>query len=195
MNYNDEDLQNHELDFWIKSYNPPFFHFNFYNNFFNFSELSGKKTIDIGCGGAPISDYCGISDIDLTINDPLIGQLISHKKYEHLQKYKYFSCSLFDLEEGGYEYLVCLNVIDHFNDTEYTFVDKFNSLISDGGYMWLYFDIRSYNDENHLAIDKFKILEKIKINFEIVKISYEINPVHKGWSSINESIRLIAKKK
>ena len=31
MNYEDHDLQNHELDFWINSYTPPFFHFNFYN--------------------------------------------------------------------------------------------------------------------------------------------------------------------
>jgi 2-polyprenyl-3-methyl-5-hydroxy-6-metoxy-1,4-benzoquinol methylase len=196
MNYEDHDLQNHELDFWINSYTPPFFHFNFYNSFFNFSELSGKKTIDIGCGGAPISDYCGVSNIDLTIVDPLIDDLLKHKKYEHLKNYNHISRSLFDLDNSDvYEYLVCLNVIDHFNDDEYGFVDKFHDLISDEGYMWLYFDVRNKNDENHLLVDKDKILKKIESKFEIVNISYEINPTHKGWSSVNESIRIVAKKK
>lgn len=195
MNYNDNDLQNHELDFWLTGYNPPFFHYDFYKNFFDFSELSRKKTIDVGCGGAPISDYCGILDIDLTIVDPLIEKLINHDKYEHLKKYKYFSCSLFDLDNQEYDYLVCLNVIDHFNDNEYSFVDKFHSLISDGGYMWLYFDVRNQNDENHLSIDRNKIIKKIETKFEILKISNDINPKHNGWSSINESIRIVAKKK
>jgi 2-polyprenyl-3-methyl-5-hydroxy-6-metoxy-1,4-benzoquinol methylase len=195
MIYNDDELQNHELDFWINGYNPPFFHYEFYNEFFDFSELSGKKTIDIGCGGTPISDYCGISDINLTIVDPLIEKLLTHNKYKHLEKYNHFSCSLFDLEPLDYDYLVCLNVIDHFNDDQYSFVDKFHSLISDNGFMWLYFDVRTQNDESHLAIDRNKILKKIESKFDIIKISSNINPKHNGWSSIVESIRIIAKKK
>lgn len=195
MNYTDGDLQNHELDFWIKSYKPPFFHIEFYKDFFDFSELSGKKTIDIGCGGAPISDYCGVEDIDLTINDPLIDDLIKNEKYQHMSKYKYHSCSLFDLNVEGHDFLVCLNVIDHFNDSEYVFIDKFYSLLIDDGFLWLYYDVRSKNDGSHLFLDNEKLLKKIESKFDIIKISEKINPKHEGWSSVNKSIRLIAKKK
>ena len=195
MNYSDLDLQNHELDFWLKSYSPPFIHEDFYKQFFNFSELSEKKTLEIGCGGAPITDYCGFSNIDLTIADPLIEELIKNEKFKHLSEFKYFSKSLFDLDNNSYEHLVCLNVIDHFNDTEYQFVEKFHSLLGDGGKIWLYYDVRDSNNGNHLAIDNNKLIKKIEEKFTIEKIDDNINPKHRGWSSVNKSIRLIATKK
>lgn len=195
MKYTDEKLQEHELNFWINSYNPPFPHLSFYKSFFNFSKLSGKKTIDIGCGGAPISDYCGVSDINLTIVDPLIDKLILCEKFKHLSKYNYHSNSLFELNENDYEYLICLNVVDHFNDPTYNFVDKFSSLLKKDGIMWLYYDVRDVDDGEHLSINNDLLLKTIKNHFEIVEISDSINPTHKGWSSVNNSIRLIAKKK
>lgn len=194
MKYTDEKLQDHELNFWINEYKPPFFHINFYSNFFNFEELSNKKTVDIGCGGTPISDYCGVIDIDLTIVDPLIDKLITHEKYKHLSKYNYSSKSLFDFNGTDYEYLVCLNVVDHFNDSDYKFVDKFSDILKKDGLMWLYYDVRDVNDGEHLAIDNQKLLNKIKQNFEIIKIDESINPTHIGWSSVNKSIRLVGKK-
>jgi cyclopropane fatty-acyl-phospholipid synthase-like methyltransferase len=190
MNYTDEDLKNHELKFWINSYEPPFIHLDFYREFFNFSELSKKKTIDIGCGGAPISDYCDVHDINLT----LISDLVKNPKFSHLSKYKFYSNSLFDLNESGYEYLVCLNVIDHFNDESYSFIDKFHSFLKDDGIMWLYYDVRDKNDGNHLRIDNLRLIEKMKSKFEILKMDNTINPKHSGWSSVNKSIRIIAKK-
>jgi hypothetical protein len=195
MEYTDEKLQDHELNFWLKNYNGDFFHLKFYQEFFNFSELSGKKTVDIGCGGAPISDYCGVNDIDLTIVDPLIDKLIEHDKFKHLSKYNYSSNSLFDFNDNEYEYLVCLNVVDHFNDSEYTFVDKFSSILKIDGLMWLYYDVRDINDGEHLSINNEKLINKIKDNFEIIRMDESINPTHSGWSSVNKSIRLIAKKK
>jgi 2-polyprenyl-3-methyl-5-hydroxy-6-metoxy-1,4-benzoquinol methylase len=194
MEYTDEKLQDHELNFWLNGYNGNFFHLKFYQEFFNFSELSDKKTVEIGCGGSPISDYCGVNDINLTIVDPLIEKLIVHSKYEHLLKYNYFSSSLFDFNGDDYEYLVCLNVIDHFNDFDYNFVDKFSSLLKDDGFMWLYYDVRDINDADHLAIDNEKLINKIKQHFEIIRIDESINPTHIGWSSVNKSIRLIGKK-
>jgi hypothetical protein len=195
MEYTDEKLQDHELNFWLKNYNGDFFHLKFYQEFFNFSELSGKKTVDIGCAGAPISDYCGVNDIDLTIVDPLIDKLIEHDKFKHLSKYNYSSNSLFDFNDNEYEYLVCLNVVDHFNDSEYTFVDKFSSILKIDGLMWLYYDVRDINDGEHLSINNEKLINKIKDNFEIIRMDESINPTHSGWSSVNKSIRLIAKKK
>jgi 2-polyprenyl-3-methyl-5-hydroxy-6-metoxy-1,4-benzoquinol methylase len=195
MEYTDEKLQSHELNFWINSYTPPFFHLKFYESFFNFKELSGKKTVDIGCGGAPISDYCGVDDINLTIVDPLINDLIVNDKFKHLSKYNYFSGSLFDLVDEGFEYLVCLNVVDHFNDPEYSFVEKFHSLLTNEGFLWLYYDVRSINSGDHLAINNTHLINKIEKYFEILKIDNSINPKHKGWSNVNESIRIIGKKK
>lgn len=195
MQYTDNKLQDHELNFWINSYPGYLWHSTFYQEFFNFAELSKKKTVDIGCGGSPITDYCGINDIDLTIVDPLINELIKYDKFKHLSKYHYYSNSLFDFNGSDYEYIVCLNVVDHFNDTEYNFVDKFSSILKTEGVMWLYYDIRDINDGDHLAINNEKLMSKIKQNFEIITLSESINPRHIGWSSVNKSIRMVAKKK
>ena len=196
MEYTDEHLQNHELDFWINGYKPPFFHKDFYNEFFNFQELSTKKVVDIGCGGAPIAEYNDINAINLTIVDPLIGELIKHPKYEHLAKYDYFSGTLFDFPKVEYDCLVCLNVIDHFNDPEYTFVDKFCRILKrTDSQMWLYFDLRTKDDGDHLMIDEEKLMSKISEKFTIVKIDHTTNPTHNGWSSVYKSIRLIAEKR
>jgi 2-polyprenyl-3-methyl-5-hydroxy-6-metoxy-1,4-benzoquinol methylase len=195
MEYTDDKLQDHELNFWLNSYKGDFFHLKFYQEFFNFSELSEKKTVDIGCGGAPISDYCGVNNINLTIVDPLIDKLIKHDKFKHLSKYDYSSNSLFDFNGADYEYLVCLNVVDHFNDSEYSFVDKFSSILKVGGFVWLYYDVRDINDGDHLSINNEKLINKIKENFEIIRMDESINPTHRGWSSVNKSVRIIAKKK
>lgn len=195
MEYTDDKLQDHELNFWLNGYKGDFFHLKFYQEFFNFSELFEKKTVDIGCGGAPISDYCGVNNINLTIVDPLIDRLIKHDKFKHLSNYDYSSNSLFDFNGTDYEYLVCLNVVDHFNDSEYSFVDKFSSILKLGGFMWLYYDVRDINDGDHLAINNEKLINKIKENFEIIKMDESINPTHRGWASVNKSVRMVAKKK
>ena len=156
MKYTDHELQEHELNFWVNSYNPPFFHIDFYKQFFDFKNLVGKKVVDIGCGGAPISDYCGVNGINLTIVDPLIDNLIKHPKYEHLKKYNYFSNSLFDFTEKNYDFLICLNVIDHFNDPQYSVIDKFSDILSENGELWLYYDLRTKDDGDHLMIDNGK---------------------------------------
>lgn len=195
MDYSDDKLQNHELNFWLNGYKPPFFHLEFYKSFFNFLELKNKKVLDVGCGGTPISEYCGVDGINLTILDPLISQLILNSKYEHLSKYKNVSKSLFDFNGSDYEYIVCLNVVDHFNDPEYTFVDKFYSFLKTDGILWLYYDVRDINDGEHLAIDNIKLLKKLKENFDVLNLDETINPNHVNWSSVKKSIRLIAKKK
>ena len=194
MEYTDEKLQDHELNYWLNGYKPPFPHLKFYQDFFDFTELSERRVLDIGCGGTPISDYCGVCDIKLTIVDPLIDRLIKHDKFKHLSKYDHYSNSLFDFNGDNFEYLVCLNVIDHFNDIEYSFVDKFSSILKIDGFMWLYYDVRDINDGDHLAINNEKLINKIRQNFEIIRMDEKINPTHIGWSSVNKSVRLIAKK-
>jgi 2-polyprenyl-3-methyl-5-hydroxy-6-metoxy-1,4-benzoquinol methylase len=195
MNYTDDGLQIHELNFWLNSYKPPFFHLEFYKDFFDFSTLKNKKVLDVGCGGAPISEYCGVDDINLTMLDPLMSRLLLHEKYIHLNKYDHFSGSLFDFDKSNYEYVVCLNVIDHFNDPDYSFIDKFHSFLCKEGFLWLYYDVRHKNDGDHLMIDNEKLISRLESRFDIVKIDESINPTHSGWASVSKSIRIIAKKK
>jgi SAM-dependent methyltransferase len=195
VKYTDAELQDHELIFWIRDYKPPFFHRDFYASFFDFSELQGKSVADIGCGGAPISDYSGVSNFDLTIVDPLINSLMQSAKFMHLKKYKTFSGSLFDFNETGYDYVVCLNVIDHFHDRYFNFVNVFHSNLREGGLLWLYFDVRDVDDGHHLSVDSQRLLDKISKFFSIVKIDSSINPVHQGWASVRSSVRLIAQKR
>jgi 2-polyprenyl-3-methyl-5-hydroxy-6-metoxy-1,4-benzoquinol methylase len=195
MNYSDKNLQDHELDFWVNHYNPPFYHMDYYKSFFDFEKLSEKKVIDIGCGGAPISEYIEIPNINLTILDPLINDLLKFEKFSNLKKYNYFSGSLFDFDKSDYDYIVCLNVIDHFNDDEYTFIDKFFDFLNKNGELWLYYDLRHKNDGDHLLIDNEKLMNKLNTKFSIIDTSDKVNPKHINWSTVYSSIRLIAKKK
>ena len=114
---------------------------------------------------------------------------------KHLSKYDNVSESLFNFYGVDYEYVVCLNVVDHFNDPEYTFVDKFYTFLKNEGVLWLYYDVRDINDAEHLAIDNTKLLNKIKEKFDILNIDETTNPNHVNWGSVKKSIRLIAKKK
>lgn len=194
MTYSDEHLQNHELNYWLHGFIPPLHHAPFYQSFFNFKELNDKKVIEIGCGGSPITEYNDIS-VDLTLLDPILDKLIAHKKYEHLSQYKIFPLSMLDFKEGGYDYAVCLNVIDHFNDPECVFVDKFWEMLGENGKLWLYYDVRSEDNGDHLALDHDKIIRKIESLFTIEQINQNINPIHRGWSLVHTSVRLIASKK
>ena len=55
MNYSDEYLQNHELNYWLSGFVPPLHHKSFYDEFFSFEELNSKKVVEVGCGGSPIT--------------------------------------------------------------------------------------------------------------------------------------------
>jgi 2-polyprenyl-3-methyl-5-hydroxy-6-metoxy-1,4-benzoquinol methylase len=198
MSYTDKELQDDELAFWIKDFKPPLFHENWYNQFFPFNELEGKKVTEIGCGGYPISEYDSNRNIsmDLTIVDPLIESLLGKEKYEHLLKYNRFSESALDFTSKlKQDYLVCLNVIDHFNDPDFKFIDNFAKSLKKGGLLWLYYDVRKENSHGHLAIDHNSIIKKIEEIFTIEKIDESVNPTHLGWSTVYKSIRLIGRKK
>jgi 2-polyprenyl-3-methyl-5-hydroxy-6-metoxy-1,4-benzoquinol methylase len=194
MNYSDEHLQNHELNYWLNGFNPPLHHKHFYNEFFPFEELNSQKVVEVGCGGSPITEYNQITP-QLTLIDPLLDKLILHDKFKHLSQHTIFSQSLLDFKQKGYDYAVCLNVIDHFNDPECSFINVFSDMLISGGELWLYYDVRSKDDGDHLALDDDKIQSKIKEKFKINKIDLTVNPIHLNWSSVYKSVRIIATKK
>lgn len=197
MGYNDNELQQHELNYWLTGHKLPFHHEKFYKEFFNFSKLHSKNVIEIGCGGCPISEYSGIEFTNnLTLLDPLLNSLIRYDRYYNLQKYNLISESILELKtDEKFDNIICLNVIDHFNDTEYLFVQKMANILNENGELWLYYDLRTMDSDDHLAIDNIKLMKTLEDHFDIIKISRDINPTHIGWSNIYESIRLILQKK
>jgi 2-polyprenyl-3-methyl-5-hydroxy-6-metoxy-1,4-benzoquinol methylase len=196
MKYTKEHLENHELNYWFNTQDPnrDIKHLKFYQEIFNFDLLEEKKVIDVGCGGTPVTNYT-TKNFDLTILDPIIDKLTDNDRYKHLLEYKNFSGSILDYNETNFDVLVCLNVIDHFEDPEAIFIDKFKEILKPNGELWLYYDVRDENSDDHLKLDNEFILNKIQKYFTIEKISESINPKHIGWSKIKKSIRLIAKKK
>lgn len=193
--YTDEQMQDHELLFWVRDFYPPLYHESWYKLFFPFEELDGKKVADVGCGGYPISNYIN-SKMDLLLVDPLLDRLIATEKYAHLSDNKIFSGSILDFDpKEKLDYVVCLNVIDHFNDPSFTLVDKFENALTPGGELWLYYDVRPNDAEDHKALDSDGIMNKIKEKFDIIKMDETVNPKHIGWSGVYKSIRIIARKK
>lgn len=189
-----------EIDFWL-GYNQPyndFKHKQYYVDFFDFSIVKGD-VIEIGCGGSPFitytKEYILNNSINLTLIDPLFTEIAKIEKYSFLNQYKYHSNNLLNYNtENQYNYIICLNVLDHFKESHVDFISKMKSLLMDNGRIYLYYDIReSYND-GHYAVNHSTIYNYIVNNFTILKESYDINPEHKGWSTIYKSYRAILSK-
>ena len=192
--YQDEGLQNHELEYWLHR-NYPNKHADFYKDFFDFSYCNKKEVLDVGCGGNPITDFLDY-DIKLSILDPLIESLIESVEYKHLTAFPAYSMSILDFKEKNkYDIITCLNVIDHFNDEELKFIDVFYNALKDNGELWLYYDVRPVNACDHLAVNHLKIVKTLRERFTITKMSEQINPKHVGWGAVTYSVRLIAVKK
>ena len=190
----DRDLQAHELKYW-NSTDVINTHAEFYKEFFNFSLCKNKDVLDVGCGGNPITDFLDFQ-INLSILDPLIDDLIKASKYERLKSYNRYPISILDLdEESKFDYITCLNVIDHFRDDNFEFINIFHKALRNKGQLWLYYDVRPNDACDHLALNSEGIINKINEMFVIEKISHTTNPKHIGWSGITSSVRIIATKK
>lgn len=197
MNYTDEHLQNHELDYWINGHKLPFHHEKYYKDFFPFHRLENGKILEIGCGGCPISEYNNINfNNRLILIDPLLNKLSKIEKYNFLNKYQLLSDNILTANiQDKIDFAICLNVIDHFNDIDFNFVEKIHEILNENGEFWIYYDLRTESAEDHLMIDNEKLMKKINKYFDIVNISDEINPTHIGWSNVYKSVRIILKRK
>lgn len=188
-----------ELDFW-KNYIQPyknFKHKQYYIDFFPFSEITGH-CLEIGCGGSPFVTYVDnpISNIDLSLVDPLINQIAELPRYDFLKNYHIFNCSLLNFSTlETYDYIICLNVLDHFPKYHTNFIDKIKSLLKPLGKLFLYYDIRKENKDDHYSIDHNIIYQHIHNNFSIVKESLAINPEHKDWSTVYMGYRAVLENK
>jgi 2-polyprenyl-3-methyl-5-hydroxy-6-metoxy-1,4-benzoquinol methylase len=184
-----------EIDFWI-NYNQPtkdFKHKNFYANFFDFSQIR-NEVLEIGCGGSPFITYVDNYDstIQLSLLDPLIDQISSIPKYSFLTNYTRYNLNLLASSiNHKYDYIVCLNVLDHFPDSYTSFLNKMKYMLKEHGKIFLYYDIRRINNDGHYAINHNEIYNYIINNFEIIKESLEVNPVHHNWSTVYQSYRAV----
>jgi 2-polyprenyl-3-methyl-5-hydroxy-6-metoxy-1,4-benzoquinol methylase len=129
--YTDEQLQEHELNFWAGEGDIKNKHLDFYSKFFNFNLLEGKTVLDVGCGGNPVSDFTNVR-FNLEILDPIVDKLLNLDKYKHLSNVNGFSHSLLEKNvnlHNKYDIITCLNVIDHFADDNLLSIDIFHSYI------------------------------------------------------------------
>jgi 2-polyprenyl-3-methyl-5-hydroxy-6-metoxy-1,4-benzoquinol methylase len=184
-----------EMDFWINYTQPikDFKHKNFYVNFFDFSQIK-NEVLEIGCGGSPFITYVDNYDssIQLSLLDPLIDQISSIPKYSFLTNYTRYNQNLLDSSiNQKYDYIVCLNVLDHFPDSYTNFLDKIKHMLKDSGKIFLYYDIRRINNDGHYAINHNEVYNYIINNFKIIKESLDVNPVHHNWSTVYQSYRAL----
>ena len=188
-----------ELDFW-KNYIQPyknFKHKQYYVDFFPFSEVKGC-CLEIGCGGSPFVTYIDnpINDLQLSLLDPLINQISELPRYEFLKNYPTINCSLLNFNTSAtYDYIICLNVLDHFPKHHTNFIEKIKSLLKPFGKLFLYYDIRKENKDDHYSINHNIVHQYIYDNFSIIKESFTVNPEHKNWSTVYMGYRAVLERK
>jgi 2-polyprenyl-3-methyl-5-hydroxy-6-metoxy-1,4-benzoquinol methylase len=188
-----------EMDFWNNyiQIDRNFKHKNFYVNFFDFSSIKGN-CLEIGCGGSPFITYADnvSSDLKLSLLDPLIDEISKNPRYNFLNNYTRYNCTLRDCTtQEKYDFIVCLNVLDHFGSSHEKFIDTIKSLLSVNGILFLYYDIREKYSDWHYSINHTELYKHIKSSFVIIKESLDINPEHRNWSTVYGSFRGILKNK
>lgn len=179
-----------EIDFWFNTneLGINFKHKNYYE-FFELDTINGN-CLEIGCGGSPFTTYSNNSNVNLTIVDPIINDLILLTKYSHIQKYSLYSCNFLEFNTNSkFNNIVCLNVLDHFGESHIQFLSRIKAMLKTEGKLFLYYDIRTEYSDNHYSINHDDIISFLHQNFVVFKESFDINPKHLNWSTVYKSYR------
>lgn len=184
-----------EMDFWINYKQPhnDFKHKQFYVDFFDFSQIS-DNVLEIGCGGSPFITYIDNYNNNLKLNllDPLIDSISEIPRYSFLKNYTIYNTNLLESNiEDKYNFIICLNVLDHFENSHTDFLGKIKSMLKNDGQLFLYYDIRRMHSDGHYSIDHNTIYAYITENFNIIKQSLDVNPVHHNWSTVYQAYRAV----
>jgi 2-polyprenyl-3-methyl-5-hydroxy-6-metoxy-1,4-benzoquinol methylase len=184
-----------ELDFWIHYFQPykNFKHKNFYVEFFPFNNISGS-CLEIGCGGSPFITYMDEQPnaFQLSLVDPLIEEISNIPRYAFLKNHTNYNSSLLNFETSQkYDFIICLNVLDHFPDNHINFLIKMQNLLKPTGKVFLYYDVRQKDADDHYSINHSIIYSHIHNSFDIVKESLECNPEHRNWSTVYMGYRAV----
>lgn len=184
-----------EMHFWQEYIQPEndFKHKSFYTNFFDFSLIKGD-VLEIGCGGSPFTTYTKDNEylINLTLLDPLLSKISEIPRYNFLKQYAFYDNNFLTSDiKDKYDFIICLNVLDHFSSCHVDFITKMKSILKPGGQIYLYYDIRKMYSDGHYPIDHSTLYNFITTNFIVLKDSLEVNPVHHNWSTVFQSYRAI----
>lgn len=183
--YTDENLQDHEFDFWSNYWNSDWVekvkdrNNNFVLPFFESFKDASYPILEIGSGGFPISQMV---DIEVAVCDPLHDKLKDLDIFHYLKDMRSYSCPFFEMgEQDKFNTIICLNCLDHFNNNEY-FFEKASNLLNVGGKIYLFYHLRNEDRDDHLAIDQKSVELEISKRFTIYKESKESDPNVGGWA-------------
>ena len=119
----------------------------------------GDRVLDIGCGTGVISNWLyersqrQVHAIDVSPN--MIDIAINT---HHVNDIKFECIDFYEMNESGYDLLVCFDAYPHFLDTR-TFAKKANELLNKGGYLVILHDIgRKELDKHH---ERIGVLSKL----------------------------------
>ena len=184
----DTQLQEHEVDFWLNNWNESWHEFmtkrfhTFYDPFFNFSTLV-PPILEVGCGGTPVSLFFNIEE---TLIDPILDKLTTNSKFATLLRNKQLISESFlttnKLPETHFNSIICLNCLDHFNNSESTFFELTHKYLKPQGNLYLYYHLRSTERDSHLALNQKTIDFSIHKYFNVIKYSKEMEPEVIGWA-------------
>lgn len=196
--YPDDELQDHEVKFWIRDWNDEWEEKirgrieHFYHEFFDFNNLE-EPVLEAGGAGIPIAKYFN-KHKDMTLLDPLHLKLARTEKFAFLRQWKGFGESFLTWKpDRQYGTVMAFNCIDHFNNAEVGFFEKSHQILKPGGRLMVYYHLRSVHKDNHLALKQEIIDQSIAKWFNIEKYSNEWDPLAVGW--VDECRRYILVKK
>jgi len=188
MEYTDSELQAHELHFWTTQWHAEWDAFaekrfkTYYNPFFDFSSMK-EPILEVGCAGIPASSYFPLR---ATLIDPLLKDLLHVTRFSKIgQGNTVISESFITaiLPKNEFNSVLCFNCLDHFNNAETLFFAKTHSVLKPAGRLYLYYHLREYGKDDHLALDQSAINKEIAKYFTVIKYSEEMEPEVIGWAS------------
>jgi 2-polyprenyl-6-hydroxyphenyl methylase/3-demethylubiquinone-9 3-methyltransferase len=140
--------------------------------------LSGKRVLDVGCGGGILADAMArkgadVLGIDLSVKALRVAQL--HALEASTPNVEYREISTEDLaaeQPGGFDVVTCMEMLEHVPDPA-SIVQACSTLVKPGG--WVFFSTLNRNPKSFL--------------FAIVGAEYVLNLLPKGTHEYAKFIR------
>ena len=140
--------------------------------------LSGKRVLDVGCGGGILADAMArqgadVLGIDLSVKALRVAQL--HALEASTPRVEYREISTEDLaaeQPGGFDVVTCMEMLEHVPDPA-SIVQACSTLVKPGG--WVFFSTLNRNPKSFL--------------FAIVGAEYVLNLLPKGTHEYAKFIR------
>ncbi|MFM9878797.1 MAG: bifunctional 2-polyprenyl-6-hydroxyphenol methylase/3-demethylubiquinol 3-O-methyltransferase UbiG [Burkholderiaceae bacterium] len=140
--------------------------------------LSGKKVLDVGCGGGILADAmarkgASVLGIDLATKALKVAQLHALEAQTPQVQYREVSAEALALEQAGqYDVVTCMEMLEHVPDPA-SVVQACGTLVKPGG--WVFFSTINRNPKSFL--------------FAIVGAEYVLNLLPRGTHEFAKLIR------